>query len=441
MKKVQITTDGIYTDIKMTMTEKKITLKELSKGYVNNDANEEGGVYSMNGKLNIRPKYQRSYIHEDDMVWITNLFNSIIHGFPINQFYFGVNKDGTWEVMDGQQRTIAICDYINGRCHALYIDGFTRTFSNLTDDLQNRILTYEVKVNLCEGSESEKLKWFNIINQENARLGQQELRNSVFIGPWLESAKKYFSVPSKKFAGREITDKKSRYFYKNYFRKSTLIERQECLENAIDWISYYVYANSPKKMTREQRIERYMSEHQNDENADEMINHYKKVIDWIWHMFMYGKKEGSRTANPMSNANWGKIFTEYENTTLDPEYCTKRAEKLISYESVTKKERVYDFILMGEGLENENILQPRSLTDGDKEALYIQQNGISPIDNKHYEFEEMETHHIIPVSRGGLTNLDNCILITKEQHQKLHCCEYNSDEVRTMKENLINKNN
>ena len=41
---------------------KEITVRELSKDYVDN---QEGGVSGYSGKLDIRPPYQREFIYKD----------------------------------------------------------------------------------------------------------------------------------------------------------------------------------------------------------------------------------------------------------------------------------------------------------------------------------------------------------------------------------------
>ena len=48
-------------------------------------------------------------------------------------------------------------------------------------------------VYFCKGTEREKLDWFQIINIAGEVLTPQELRNAVYTGTWLTSAKKYFS--------------------------------------------------------------------------------------------------------------------------------------------------------------------------------------------------------------------------------------------------------
>ena len=47
-------------------------------------------------------------------------------------------------------------------------------------------------VYFCEGTTSERLKWFEIINIAGETLTPQELKNATFSGTWVSDAKKYF---------------------------------------------------------------------------------------------------------------------------------------------------------------------------------------------------------------------------------------------------------
>ena len=105
---------------------KEVTIKELSKDFLDN---QEEGVVGYGGKLDIRPPYQREFIYSDKQ---RNLvINTVFKNFPLNVFYWAVKKDGNYEVIDGQQRTISICQFING--DFAYED---RYFHNLQDDEQ-----------------------------------------------------------------------------------------------------------------------------------------------------------------------------------------------------------------------------------------------------------------------------------------------------------------
>ena len=65
------------------------------------------------GKLNIRPKYQREFVYKDHQR--DAVIETIRKNFPLNVMYWVKNEDGTYEVMDGQQRTISFCEYIDGK--------------------------------------------------------------------------------------------------------------------------------------------------------------------------------------------------------------------------------------------------------------------------------------------------------------------------------------
>ena len=86
----------------------QIAIRDLIKGYVDND---EEGVVGFNGKLNIRPAYQREFIYNDKQR--NAVLVSVDKGFPLNSMYWADNGDGTYELLDGQQRTISICQFCN----------------------------------------------------------------------------------------------------------------------------------------------------------------------------------------------------------------------------------------------------------------------------------------------------------------------------------------
>lgn len=82
---------------------KEIPVCEVAQNFVNN---EEEGVIGYDGKLNIRPKYQREFIYKDAQR--DAVIDTVRKDFPLNVMYWAVNEDGTYEVLDGQQRTISL---------------------------------------------------------------------------------------------------------------------------------------------------------------------------------------------------------------------------------------------------------------------------------------------------------------------------------------------
>ena len=61
---------------------KEISIREVSKNYVDN---AEEGVVGYDGKLNIRPKYQREFVYDEKKR--NAVLDTINKGFPLNVMY------------------------------------------------------------------------------------------------------------------------------------------------------------------------------------------------------------------------------------------------------------------------------------------------------------------------------------------------------------------
>lgn len=162
-----------------------IPIREIIEQYTDN--NDENGAYGYGGRLNIRPKYQREYVYKDEQRLA--VIDTVFKNFPLNVMYWSINSDGTYEVIDGQQRTISICQYSRGD-FPITLNGMPKFYHNLNDAERERFLNYELMIYFCEGTQEERLAWFKIINIAGVKLSEQELRNASYTGPWLTDAKR-----------------------------------------------------------------------------------------------------------------------------------------------------------------------------------------------------------------------------------------------------------
>ena len=135
----------------------EIPIREVAEGYVDN---AENGVVAYSGRLNVRPAFQREFIYKDKQR--DEVIHTIRRNFPLNVMYWVKSVDGDYEMMDGQQRTISICQYIHGDFSINH-----QGFDNLTKSEQDQILDYPLMIYFCEGTDKEKLDWFKIINIAN----------------------------------------------------------------------------------------------------------------------------------------------------------------------------------------------------------------------------------------------------------------------------------
>ena len=350
----------------------EISIREVAENYVDN---AEDGVVGYNGKLNIRPKYQREFVYDEKQR--NAVIDTIRKGFPLNVMYWVKNEDGTYEVLDGQQRTISFCQYINGD---FSIDN--RAFHNLTKTEQDLILDYKLMIYFCEGNDKEKLDWFKIINIAGEKLTDQELRNAVYTGPWLTNAKLHFSK----------TSCAAYLLAKDYVNGSPI--RQEYLETALSWIN-------------NGNVEEYMSIHQHDPNANELWTYFRNVIEWVKLTFTNYRKE-------MKGINWGVLYNQFKTNTYDTEKLEQEIQTLMIDDDVTNKKGIYFYVLT----RNEKYLNIRAFTESQKRSAYEKQNGICKNCGKHFDIKEMEADHITPWHAGGKTSIDNCQMLCKDCNRR-----------------------
>ena len=140
----------------------EIPVRDVFDGYENNE--ETGQVVAYGGKLNVRPAYQREFVYDDKKK--VAVMNSILHQFPLNVMYWSENEDGTYEMLDGQQRTISICDWLdNGySIFAKPTSPLTPYYAHTSQEITERVLDYKLMIYICKGTDTEKLDWFKIIN-------------------------------------------------------------------------------------------------------------------------------------------------------------------------------------------------------------------------------------------------------------------------------------
>ena len=120
------------------------TVAEIFNGYEDND---ESGVVGFGGKLNIRPAFQREFVYKERER--NAVIDTVFKGFPLNVMYWVEDEQGGYELLDGQQRTISICQYCNGD-FSMLIDGKPRTFGNLTPYEQQQFLSYKLMIYVCK---------------------------------------------------------------------------------------------------------------------------------------------------------------------------------------------------------------------------------------------------------------------------------------------------
>lgn len=351
----------------------EIAIRDLVKGY--KDSAEEG-VVGYNGLLDIRPKYQREFVYSGKQR--DAVIDTWRKGFPLNVMYWIKNPDGSFELLDGQQRTISLCQYVNGD---FSINDFY--FHNLSDDEQRHLLDdYKIMVYFCEGTDDEKLAWFQTINIAGEKLFPQEILNALYTGPWLTDAKRHFSKTN--CAAHQLGG--------DYLSGSAI--RQDYLEKVLKWIN----GGNPRG---------YMAKNQHKPNANELWMYFVNVINWVKMLFPKYRRE-------MKGLDWGEFYNKYHENDYDATQLETQVSALMQDEDLQNTKGIYEYVLSGD----EKYLNFRAFLDRDKRITYEKQKGICPHCHNHFEINQMEADHITPWSKGGKTILENCQMLCRECNRK-----------------------
>ncbi|MCY3564226.1 MAG: DUF262 domain-containing protein [Chloroflexi bacterium] len=362
----------------MKVEQRTVAVRHLTDGYSDDG---DGGVVGYGRRLDIRPPFQREFVYKPAQR--NAVIDTIWRNLPLNVMYWADREDGTYEVIDGQQRTVSICQYVTGKfSHLPTVGGHVRFFDNLTDTEQNKILDYPLTVYVCSGTAEERLEWFKIVNIAGEPLTDQELRNAVFPGPWLADAKRWFSRPggaAEGMAGR-------------YLRGSAI--RQDYLQTALKWAAG-------------KDIDGYMGAHQYEENAEGLWNSFRAVIDWVESTFTEYRPK-------MKGVDWGALYDAHRHKVLDPDWVEVETARLVADDDVTRQAGIYAYILTGD----ESHLNIRKFPNGVKQRVYEAQGGRCKVCDGNFPLARMEADHITPWSEGGRTEEPNCQVLCRDCNRR-----------------------
>lgn len=391
----------------------QIKISEIVDGY---QIREDDSVIGWGGKLNITPSYQREYIRSGDAKWQVPLIQSVYRGHPINLIYFAEEIPGFYSVLDGQQRLRTICDFIKDNAFAVNLDGESYIYDQVAvnDKMHARFMGYEVLVCFCEGgSGDDYMMWFKTINKGAAELKNQEVRNALCDGPWVASAKTYFSSRT---AGQTMLCNDLLGGQRN---------RQQHLERILRW----------RLNTDDDRhILTYMQRKRNRVNAEDLWEYYIQVHTWVASLFDVASAQSKRSyagrlRKIMGKPNWGLLYANHGEQKFDTEYTRTRAQEMLDYPEVQKKSGIYEYILGGEV--NPQILDPRLFDEDTRERVWLQQGKlcayqIQPrpdfkcVDPQEDEmpWEDAHADHITSWLEGGRTVIENCQVLCRKCNQR-----------------------
>lgn len=149
------------------------------------------------GELSLNPDYQRLYRWSPEKA--SRFVESIIMNIPVPVVYFAEEGDGSFSVIDGQQRLTSLLNFIRPNTgEELTLDGLKlrpdlngKRFSDLNRIDRSAITKRPIRciVVLNESDQALKFEVFERLNTGSSSLTEQEVRNSIYHGNFNELIK------------------------------------------------------------------------------------------------------------------------------------------------------------------------------------------------------------------------------------------------------------
>ncbi|MBM6930603.1 DUF262 domain-containing protein [[Clostridium] spiroforme] len=372
------------------------------------------------GEIITDPDYQRDFVYTQKQS--SKLIESMLIGIPIPTVYLCQEADGTWSVIDGQQRITSFVYFLKNE---FPLKGLTELkelnglyFKDMEKPLQRRLKQSSLGA-ICILKESQNLKYeiFARLNQGAVSLKPQELRNCIYRG---SCNKMLIELANNKYLPVLFKDENKRMQY------------QERVLRFFALRNFTEYKSSMLKTMND-----YMIVHQNEdsEKIEKSKALFNRTIDIIKQVlgetaFLAINREDGKVIEKFSGSVYDSIiipFSFFGNHDLmahadeirnainnlkqyDDEYREN------TYAATGSKNRVIGRIvkvynLLKDIVGNYENNESRIFQDNIKKELFYDGYICSYCGNEILSIDDAEVDHIIPYSQGGRTDLSNAQLL------------------------------
>lgn len=374
------------------------------------------------GDIIPQPDYQRDYVM--DVKTASKLIESVLMNIPIPTVYLCEEVDGTFSIIDGQQRMTSFVKYLKNEYALKGLEELSelngKTFAELDKSLQRTLKACTLN-SIILTKESKELKYeiFARLNQGAIRLKPQELRNCIYRGS-LNTLIESIAEDNKHLKELFLEENKR----KNY---QEYILRFFALRNFTDYSS---------SMTK--TMNKFMSKHQNadEQELKELKNLFNSTIDIIKQVFgstafcAYDRQKG-QFMNKFSGSVYDSIIIAC--SMFDNHDLMVHADEIRSQVNEIKKNNAtyQDYTYAATGSKNRvvgrimmiyNIIAQIVGKSSDGGVIRIFSNEIKeqlwhdgyicPYCNQTIlSIEDAEVDHILAFSNGGETDISNAQLL------------------------------
>lgn len=388
------------------------------------------------GKINLQPDFQRNFVWNN--IKASRLIESLLLDIPIPIIYVAEEPNGTLAVVDGQQRLTSICAFIDGkfpdsrdfRLSSLQVlqELNGKSFKDLNEELQQHIENTALRLIIIEKESNPDVRFevFERLNLGAERLNDQELRNSVYRGPYNNLLKDLSTNPYL----LKILDAKEPH--------KRMLDRQLILRFfAMRRVSHLNYRGPMKQfMNREMETRRHAPENE----LNQLRDLFEKSIELAWHVFGShafrrftpgtgaDRPDGGWDTKRLNVALWDTVLyglSYYEKPQIVPIADAVREEfiDLLSYDSlfrdyiVTTGDKIDRIQYRADAWRSrlksvvgDSAPQSRNFSRALKEQLYAREATCQICGQHIHDIDDADVDHIEHYWRGGKTIPENARL-------------------------------
>lgn len=390
------------------------------------------------GELVLQPEYQRNFVATTQIA--SRLVESILMDVPIPVIYLAEEKDGSFSVIDGQQRLTSFISFVEGKFPndtEFKLSGLKvlselnrKSFSQLDKEQQTKIKTTTIHSIIIKKESNEDIKFeiFERLNTGATKLNEDEIRNTVYRGDYI----KLLAELSKNetFHGLVRKDNfKNRMIYRGMILRFLAVSEK----------SYLNYKSSMKQFcNKELRDNRDLSTEKAKEYRDR-FNHCVDLVkiifgEYAFRRYIPGSEEspnGRWADNQINMALFDLQMVGFRNYSKNQvlakadyireamldlminndEFQTLIAYKTSDTQNVHRRFRTWLDTL--EEIIGKDSYQQRIFSYSIKEKLFNENPYCAISGQRILAIEDAEVDHIIPYSQGGTTTIENAQLVLR----------------------------
>ncbi|PJJ54605.1 GmrSD restriction endonuclease domain-containing protein [Hymenobacter chitinivorans] len=389
------------------------------------------------GELILQPEYQRNFVASASIS--SRLIESILMDVPIPVIYLAQERDGTFSVIDGQQRLTSFLSFVNGKYpngDEFKLTGLTvltelnrQTFVQLSRELQTKIRTTTIHSIIIKKESNDDIKFeiFERLNTGSTKLNEDEIRNTVYRGAYIKLLSELAANPT----FHELVRKEN-------FRNRMVYRGMILRFLAVSEKSYLNYKSSMMQFCNKELRD---NQHLAPAKAKEYRQRFEHCLSLVKTVFGANAFRRYIPATTTTLGRWaeGQInmalfdlqmvgFVNYSQNDvlrnadfireglLDLMAENEEFQLLIGYktsdtDNVRRRFRIY-FDMLERIIGDSNYSQ-RTFSPQLKTKLF-KENPVCAISGQQIlTIEDAEVDHIIPYSKGGPTLPENAQLVLR----------------------------